>query len=286
MPMQIEAQRTLEYTPLDESRDSLPRTPTPHRKPRLSRKGVKVGAKWHFTNAQLTLLLRELNNVRDRAMVLVGSYVGFRISELLSWTLDDILDPDNSIKDVVVVESKRLKGGRHVPKPPARPDGHPDGCCCKECQRFRHELPPKSRRPPDDRAVFLSAGAKRALQPVIDQLAKTRTGLTDRSRYVFESRKRRHGQSSHISRQQAWFVIKQASKRAGLAHLERIGTHSLRKSAARRFLEASGNDMSKTAAFLGHRNPATTSAYILHDGFELFESMQKMGDDMFDSVAA
>jgi integrase len=59
----------------------------------------------------------------------------------------------------------------------------------------------------------------------------------------------------------------------------------LRTSAARRFLEASGNDMSKTAAFLGHRTPATTRAYILHDGVELFQSMQVMGDRMFAAVA-
>jgi integrase len=187
---------------------------------------------------------------------------------------------------VVVVESRRLKGGRHVPKTPTRPEGHPELCCCADCKRFRGELPPKTRRAPDDRAVFLSAGAKRALQPVIDALAKTRTGLTDRTRYVFESRKHtRTGESKGISRQQTWLIIKTAAKRAGLAHIERVGTHSLRKSAARRFLEASGNDMAKTAAFLGHRNPATTSAYILHDGFELFQAMQLMGDAMFANVA-
>jgi integrase len=260
-------------------------SPTPALK-RPSRKGVPTCPKWNFTNEQLTQLLPELRNVRDKAMVMVGAYVGFRISELLSWTLDDVLEVDGSIKDVVTVDSIRLKGGRHVPKPPGRPEGHPDLCCCPDCKRFRGELAPKTRRPPDDRAVFLSAGAKRALQPVIDALAKTRTGLTDRSRFVFESRKHdTQGNSRPVSRQQAWFVIKTAARRAGLAHLERIGTHSLRKSAARRFLEASGNDMSKTAAFLGHRNPATTSAYILHDGFELFQAMQRMGDAMFANVA-
>jgi integrase len=272
MAMQLTKQRTL---PLEAPKPKRP-----------SRKGIPTGAKWHFTNEQLTQLLPELRNPRDKAMLLVGAYVGFRISELLSWTLADVLEPDNSIKDVVVVESRRLKGGRHVPKPPTRPDGHPDLCHCPDCKRFRGELPPKTRRPPDDRAVFLSAGAKRALQPVIDALAKTRTGLTDRRRYVFESRKRTTtGESKPISRQQAWLLIKTAATRAGLAHIERVGTHSLRKSAARRFLEASGNDMAKTAAFLGHRNPATTSAYILHDGFELFQAMQRMGDAMFANVA-
>ena len=282
-PMTLSSQPTLEYQ--SDVHDDALDSPIPAVKP--SKKGIATHPKWHFTNDQLTQLLPELRSARDKAMVIVGAYVGFRISELLSWRLSDVLDADNSIKDVVVVESKRLKGGRHVPKPPTQPEGHPDLCCCADCKRLRGELAPKTRRPPDDRAVFLSAGAKRALQPVIDLLAKTRTGLTDRSRFVFESRK--HGKdgssSKGISRQQAWYVIKTASRRAGLAHLERIGTHSLRKSAARRFLEASGNDMSKTAAFLGHRNPATTSAYILHDGFELFQSMQVMSDTMFANVA-
>ena len=234
MAMALDPQRT------------LPLASTPKRP---SRKGIPTGAKWHFTNEQLTQLLPELRNRRDKAMLLVGAYVGFRISELLSWKLSDVLEEDDSLKDIIVIESKRLKGGRHVAKP--------------------H-----------------SAGAKRALQPVIDALAKTRTGLTDRSRFVFESRKHtKDGGSKPISRQQAWFILKTAAKRSGLAHLERVGTHSLRKSAARRFLEASGKDMAKTAAFLGHRNPATTSAYILHDGFELFQAMQLMGDSMFANVA-
>lgn len=185
-----------------------------------SKRGIPTHPQWHFSNEQLNQLLPELRSARDKAMVLVGAYVGFKISELLSWRLSDVLDTDGSIKDVVGVESKRLKGGRHIPKAPTRPGGHPDLCCGADCKRFRGEIPPKARRAPDDRAVFLSAGAKRALQPVIDLLAKTRTGLTDRSRYVFESRKHaKDGGSKEISRQQAWFVIKIAVRRAGLAHL-------------------------------------------------------------------
>jgi hypothetical protein len=50
---------------------------------RPSRKGIPTGAKWQFTNEQRTQLLPELRNPRDKAMLLVGAYVGFRISELL-----------------------------------------------------------------------------------------------------------------------------------------------------------------------------------------------------------
>ena len=133
MAMRLEARRTidLESSPNFEVSDS----PIPAPK-RLSKKGIPTGAKWHFTNEQLAQLLPELRNVRDKAMVMVGAYVGFRISELLSWRLADVLDADGDIKDVVTVESKRLKGGRHVPKPPARPEGHPDLCCCPDCKRF------------------------------------------------------------------------------------------------------------------------------------------------------
>jgi hypothetical protein len=79
-------------------------------------------------------------------MVLVGASVGYRISELLSWTLADVLDADGCMRDVVTVESKRLQGGRHIPKAPARPEGHPDLCCCADGKRFRGEIPPKARR--------------------------------------------------------------------------------------------------------------------------------------------
>jgi integrase len=174
------------------------------------------------------MLFPELRTRCDKAMVLVGAYVGFRISALLSWTLADVLETDGRIRDIVVVESKWLKGGHHVPKAPTRPEGHPDLCCCPDGKRFRGELSPKTRRAPDDRAVFLSAGAKRALQSVIDALAKTRTGMSDRSRSVFERRKRdAYGNLRPVSRQQAWFLIKTAAKWAGLAHLERVGPHSL-----------------------------------------------------------
>jgi integrase len=106
-------------SPSDEATDS----PIPAVKP--SKKGIATHPKWHLTNEQLTQLLPELHSARDKAMVLVGAYVGYRISELLSWTLADVLDADGCIRDVVTVESKRLKGGRHIPKAPARPEGHP-----------------------------------------------------------------------------------------------------------------------------------------------------------------
>jgi len=62
MPVQAEVvlQRTL---------DLQPSAPKPKR---LSRKGIPTGAKWHFTDDQLTKLLLELHSRRDKAMLLVG----------------------------------------------------------------------------------------------------------------------------------------------------------------------------------------------------------------------
>lgn len=55
--------------------------------------------------------------VRNRALFFLGANTGFRISELLSLTLGDLLDKDGAIKDRVTVARRNMKGkksGRSV----------------------------------------------------------------------------------------------------------------------------------------------------------------------------
>lgn len=55
--------------------------------------------------------------VRNRALFFLGSNTGFRISELLSLTLDDVLDKDGTVKSRITVARKNMKGkksGRSV----------------------------------------------------------------------------------------------------------------------------------------------------------------------------
>jgi hypothetical protein len=47
-----------------------------------SKKGVNIGAKWEFTDAEISRLLDVLPHLRDRVMLRLGCYLGYRISEL------------------------------------------------------------------------------------------------------------------------------------------------------------------------------------------------------------
>jgi integrase len=258
--LELSAQRTLELA-------------TPSKR---SRKGLNGGSKWEFTEDEVQKLLKVLPNLRDQVMVRLGVYLGLRISELLSITVADCTEANGDIKDVLIIPSCRLKGGKEPkPKVYTRPEGHPDLCYCRECKLARGELQPKPRRKPDDMQKFLSPQAKRLIQRLLDRLAKTRTGLSDRSRYLFESRKRASdGHSRPVSRQQAWFAIKTAAKRAALPYLARIGTHSLRKSFAMNTLRAT-NDMRKVMAGLGHRAQMVTENYVRNNSRQMYEALQQ-----------
>jgi integrase len=228
-----------------------------------------------------------LPHLRDRVMLRLGCYLGYRISELLSLTLGDCLDDAGEIRDVIVMPSVRLKGGKpSKPKVYVREEGHEEGKChCRNCELVEGKIQPKPRRPPEDLPKWLSPGAKALIRSWLDCLSKTWTGLTDRARFLFESRKRRNGQSSQISRQQAWFVVKSAARKAGLEHLSRVGTHSFRKTGAMKILKVT-NDMKKVQVFLGHRSQSTSEHYIRHDSREVFEAMRQASMTMFADLEA
>jgi integrase len=225
----------------------------------------------------------------DRCLIGPGSAWGFRISELLSLRVSDVLTEAGELRQVVAVPSDRLKGG----KPPnasstkAKPVDHVDVCKCKLC-----DPKPKVRRKPDDRSVPMGAAAP-FIMARLAALAKTRGGdgsidHLDRGRFLFESRKRdRHGLSRPISRQQGWYRVRQAMVRAGIDFTHHA-THSLRKTSARKMMETSGR-RDYVRDWLGHRSSATTDAYLRSDNTEWLKMATAMGEflrPMADAVAA
>ena len=154
-------------------------------------------------------LLQAMPNSRDKIMVRLGAYLGLRISELLSLQISDVTDLRGAILEIIIIPSVRLKGGKDTPpKVYERPDGHAKRCFCRDCKLFRKELIPRPKRKPDDVQKWLSPEAQGLVRALLDRLAPTRGGLADRSRYLFESRKRDgNGQSRPISRQMAWWRI-------------------------------------------------------------------------------
>ncbi len=75
--------------------------------------------------------------------------------------------------------------------------------------------------------------------------------------YIYQSRK---GENKPITRRQAWFVLKQAFRKAGLEG--KLGTHSLRKTFANRIYERVKHDLLKTKTALGHKNINSTISYL------------------------
>lgn len=104
----------------------------------------------------------------------------------------------------------------------------------------------------EGRTTPIGQDFKDALKPWIEELLTNGHTLDSD---VFTSRK--HCRLGYI---QAWRIIREAAKRAGLVGA--IGTHSCRKSFARDAHVALGNDIYLTAIALGHRNIQSTTKYL------------------------
>ena len=135
----------LDIDALDD-RSIIPPAKPPRKKPAQSKKGQHTGGKWSWTDAERQLLLDHANDF-DQALIGPGAFWGYRISELLSLKVDDVMDEHGYLRPFVVVPSERLKGGKpRVVKPlPPKPANHDADCPCNLC----HRKPVNRRKPPD-----------------------------------------------------------------------------------------------------------------------------------------
>jgi hypothetical protein len=92
-----------------------------------------MSAKWSWSDDELSSMLKTSGEF-DRCLIGARAFWGYRISELLSLTVGDVLTGNGELRQVVTVPSERLKGG----KPPKesmlskpKPADHVDGCLCK-----------------------------------------------------------------------------------------------------------------------------------------------------------
>lgn len=91
--------------------------------------------------------------------------------------------------------------------------------------------------------------------------------------YVFKSRK---GDNHPISRVQAYRILHDAAKRAGIdKNIGNIGTHTLRKTFGYRLYE-NGYDVSRIMAILGHSSEKETLRYIGVTADEIAEAYESI----------
>lgn len=102
----------------------------------------------------------------------------------------------------------------------------------------------------EGRSVAYHSAARAAVETWVEE-----AGLRPGDR-LFKSR----NGTGAITRVQAWKVLKRAFHEAGV--LGATGTHSMRKSFAKKIYHALGRDLVKTQAALGHKDVNSTSQYL------------------------
>ena len=177
---------------------------------------------------------------RDRMLLVAGANVGYRITELLSWTVGQVLTREGEVAREVTVTRALLKGGSGVRKRSVR------------CRR-----------------VVLNERARGAIRDYLASL--DHVPLPDE--YLFRSRE---GGNRPIAREHAHRILKALCHACGI-DATRISTHSLRKTFVRSVYDASGHDLIRTQRLVGHSSPEITSHYLESTQSELDELVMGLG---------
>jgi integrase len=185
-----------------------------------------------LTDAEVSLVAKSFSGTygkRNKALFIVGHRTGFRISELLSLRVGDVMQ-HGKILDQIGVQRRHMKGGKA---------GKTSG-----------------------RTVKLHPEAMAALSVWLEALTKMLKGTLDPMTPVFCSRVRDKvtGLRRHISREQAWRILKEAFNTNELRG--KLGTYAMRKTFCNRVYELLKHDLVKTQRAMGHSNVNSTVQYL------------------------
>lgn len=165
---------------------------------------------------------------RDRALITTQWMTGFRISEVLSLTVGSVLR-DEAIVEKVGIAPRHLKGERGT-----------------------------------TRWVPVLPELRRALESWIARMRR-RWVLTPDLPLFLSREDNPDGTARAVSRDSARRIIHAAFARAGVTSDGRLGTHTLRKTWARKVYRSSGNDIMVLKAALHHSDVSITQAYLEAD---------------------
>jgi integrase len=165
-------------------------------------------------------------------LVKVGTNVGYRITELLIWTVGQVLNVAGEVAREVTVTRALLKGGSG-----------------------------KKKRSIKSRRVVLNEKARAAIRDYIDSLGYV--PIPDE--FLFRSRE---GGNRPLHRSQAHRILVQACEECGI-DTTRVSTQSLRKTFVRAVYDASGHDIIMTMKVVQHSSPVITARYLENTETEL-----------------
>lgn len=191
-----------------------------------------------LNNEEERRLLRAVRKMdpRDRALVTAQWMTGFRISEVLRWTVSTVMR-NGEIVSKIGLPPRQMKGGYGK-----------------------------------TRWVPLLPELRRALESYLGWLERRLILSPDLP--LFLSREcDAEGSARALSRDMARHIIKDAFARAMIKDDGRLGTHTLRKTWARKIYEASGHDILVVSAGLNHSSIAITQKYLEPDEEEVMAAM-------------
>jgi integrase len=190
---------------------------------------------------QRLLALLPALRFRDQALILVGLDTGFRARELGAMEIRHALDEHGEVRHRLTLERRHLKHGRGAYRAKIR-----------------------------SRSVPLSVRARAALERYLADrrersqdmgASEAREGLGP-NEPLFLARGRRNSEPDGLSIWQINRIVKDTAARAGCSPDAHFGSHSLRKSFARRVYERSGHDINLTRVALGHSSIQSTVRYL------------------------
>ena len=165
-------------------------------------------------------------------IVRAGTQVGYRITELLTWTIGQVLTPAGEVAREVTVTRALLKGGSG-----------------------------KKKRSIRSRRVVLNEKARGAIRDYIASLEY----VPSPDEFLFKSRE---GGNRPLHRSQAHRILVRACEDCGI-DTARVSTHSLRKTFVRAVYDASGHDIIKVMKLVQHSSPVVTARYLENTESEL-----------------
>ncbi len=180
-----------------------------------------------FTKQEERQLLRVVRKCspRNRALITIQWFSGFRIREVLSLTIGSVYR-GGEIMDKIGIAPRHLKGKRGATRwVPVLPEMH---------RALRH--------------LMWWLKLKFEIDPTLP---------------LFPSRQRNaDGSLRAISRMQAHEIMKRTFLKANIVDDGRLGTHSLRKTFAQKVYENSGNNLLVVKSALKHSDIGTTVKYL------------------------